>query len=443
MSTTMSTTTESSSSQTLLSPFSSPSVSELTTDENPDLGQFSFVFHTLTHLQPHPWFPAFNRLYPDDDPPDTPDGSTVWHQLPILSYLDSHTPSELIVPHVWGPQPLPSASPGQSSEDEDDTEGARTVDIASNDGEELDVSIGDASPDSQSELDEEINPDDRAIPPMWGSPMRIPMRAYSPAWDSEPNADEFGPFDGATTASSGTRPTQDSLYRETAGTPSGSSIQDGSRTSPPNSLPSFPAHDDNSDDTFSLLERPASLPAEYRHSNNVFSSPFNDNSTRSSYSASSSPPQMTQFLLLQSPEPDISHQHGHGVQPHNFIPHDHHQRRRWNSGSGSTSTTTSASTTTRATHAVHDPTLDLTSTGLSDSRPASTLDDPLMDDESIPSLGLLEEALKFIAEERAKWEALRDAGNLSGGVSSDSERWKNELGESLSFTLMPMPISSS
>jgi hypothetical protein len=50
-------------------------------------------------------------------------------------------------------------------------------------------------------------------------------------------------------------------------------------------------------------------------------------------------------------------------------------------------------------------------------------------DDSLPSLGLLDEALKFIADERAKWEASRDTGNVSGSLSSDGERWKNELGE--------------
>ena len=399
----MSSSTESSSSQTL-SPFLSPSVSELTADDHPDLGQFNFVFHTLTNLHRHPWIPAFTRVFPDD-PPATPDGSTVWHQLPILSYLDSHTPSELILGPAWAP-PQPTESPGQS-DDDDDTEGALTVDIASNDGDELDVSIGDGSPDSHSEIS---STDGGAIPPMWESPgMRIALCAYSPAWDSEDNPDEFGPFDGATTASSGTRPTSGSLDRDAAGTPS--------------SLPSFPAHDDNSSpfsDTYELLERPASLPAEYR-----FSSPCNDNSTRSSYSVSASPP--------QSIVSDISHQHGHAVQPQSFVPHDHHYQHRRYSGSGSASTVTSASSTTTATHAVHEPTPDLE---------GAVLDDSSMDEE-IPSLGLLDEALKFIAEERARWEALRDAGNLSGGMSSDSERWKNELGESLFAAFIHMPIYSS
>lgn len=491
----MSTTTEES--QLAFSPFSdSTSVSDPTSDEHPDLGQFNFVFRTLNHLQPHPWIPAFNGIYSSEQstarantlPP--PEGSTVWQQLPILSYLDFAS-SELII----GPLQLAAAdiprTPSRSSQSEDDD--TVTVDISSNDG---GLSIG-GSPDSHSEEEGEDDDDGGIqIPLRWESP----LRAYSPAWDSEENADEFGPFDGATTASSGTRPTEDSVYnlpvyhpvlvyRDSTSTPS--SLQDDPmsvtslRTSPPtrsitsstSSLPSFPAHDDNSysalSDTYSLLERPASLP-------HVFSSPLNDNSTRS-YSACSSPPRIAPFWLRSASPPsdsleyDISHQHSHSVQPQSSIPHNHHpQHRSWTSGSGSTSTITSASTTTRATQVVNDLTQVLTSTGLtlpaqavavaqdnnsgSASSTPSTSTDPtqpsvstidvydlFMDlrsydtariengasDDSLPSLGLLDEALKFIADERAKWEASRDTGTVSGSLSSDSEKWKNELGEFL------------
>ncbi|KAK2462816.1 hypothetical protein APHAL10511_005207 [Amanita phalloides] len=380
------------------SPFSdASSVSDPTSDELPDLGQFTFVFRTLSHLQPNPW------MIPR--PPSLPDTqSTVWHQLPILSYLDlaEHSP------------PDASSSP---------SDGARTVEISSNDGL--------SSPDSHSQDD-------------GGSPFRLPLRPYSPAWDSDDNHVEFGPFDGATTASSATRPTDDD-----PGTPS--SVQAGTA--------STSAHDDSSSS-----ERPASLPPTY-----FFSSPFNDNSTRSS-----SPPFHNSLLY-----------HSHTVLPH-------HQHRRSGSTSTITSvpattitTTTTTTTTTRATHLLNDRTPDLASLAIlsrtspahpTDSDvPSDTHSDPssdipssashslvsldsvqlalssfhvdhhsLMDvrsysdalsqdgvdvlDEPLPSLGLLDEALKFIAEERAKWEALRDTGIVSGTLSSDSERWMHELG---------------
>ncbi|KAF8628958.1 hypothetical protein AX15_003618 [Amanita polypyramis BW_CC] len=625
----MSTTTEETQpSPAPFSPFSdSTTVSEPTSDEHPDLGQFNFVFRTLTHLQPHPWIPAFNGIYPSSTDgsstargrdfnegaigtetrmrelvPGLPEGSTVWQQQPILSYLDfssSHTqtPSELIVDRFVPYGPLEerdqlqrlqatyeqqraedsesrrarTVSPGHSldsarehtDEDGDDTEAGMTVEISSNDSEELDLSIGDGSPDSHSEEEEEINPDgeyeaegeeDAAyggegciesrsngqIPRMWQSLTRVPLRAYSPIWDSEENPDEFGPFDGATTASSGTRATEPSdyhpvyrhptpLYREAAGTPS--SVQDGtgsvtSRTSPPtdslrsitsstSSLPSFPVARDSDDGSYSGFsdirsqpERPASVPVVLRGGSYVFSYPLNDNSTPSSFSSASSPPPVS---LAYSDYHNMHQQCQSTAQPQRrlIIPlpshrRHHHQHRRWNSGSNSTSTITSTSATAIVTHAAngHGPDLaifplspvvsrtsppravqafpcdsggqhnvelqssdnnsnsshgdsasDITTpsgtsldsvqlvpspaeayesfmdpynipsyaNGSSEDGVEGGLDDPL------PSLGLLDEALKFIGEERARWEALRDAGTVSGSLSSDSERWKCEL----------------
>jgi hypothetical protein len=181
----MSTTTEESLfSPVPFSPFSDAvSVSEPTSDEGPDLGQFNIVFRTLTDLHPHPCAHPFNpvHLTPDFTPvassateqeysgtaatetriqevqtqtqaSERQNGSTVWHQHPILSYLDyspvghTRTPSELIVAqYPYAPlgehrfqefmstdeQREPSQTVGDDEEDDgngsDDTEGGLTV----------------------------------------------------------------------------------------------------------------------------------------------------------------------------------------------------------------------------------------------------------------------------------------------------------------------------
>ncbi|KAM6495086.1 hypothetical protein JOM56_009709 [Amanita muscaria] len=602
----MSTTTDDSVpfSPVAFSPFSdSVTVSEPTSDENPDLGQFNYVFRTLTHLQPHPWIPAFNGLYPtptvtslssaterglaivrvddgdqqergsrtagEDEGETTMQtasevqhGSTVWHQQQIMSYLDystTHThagsPSELIVAqfrhYPYGPmQELDHmvqsvhgqhqvASETEEEDDDDDTESGMTVDISSNgSGDDLEFESGDDEEDEEEEMgavvDTRPNGDS---PSLWQSVMRVrPLCPYSPQWDSEDleNADEFGPFDAATTASSGTRPTEHSESHQVYHRSPLSSLRDGgsiitSRTSPlpvesmrssSASLPSFPAHDDNTyySDTLSLPERPSSLPVAVghraHHHHQIFSSPLNDNSTRSSisiascssFSSTSSPPP-SQPPWRQSRQSPPSHaRHINPTQP---------QLRLFNptrsSGSVSTVTTSDSTLTRRAgarslqsifkeedtisratsqgngptavageQQAVHDghasdsdsqqqqqspediynrsPSLSIVSDHHSDSsfdQPQApeplSLHSAVMnaarelyyniptlggegverfeEEEPLPSLGLLDEALRFIAEERARCEALRETGmSVTGGLSSDSERWKHELG---------------
>lgn len=623
------------------SPFSdSVTVSEPTSDENPDLGQFNYVFRTLTHLQPHPWIPAFNGLYPtptvtslssaterglaivrvddgdqqergsrtagEDEGETTMQtasevqhGSTVWHQQQIMSYLDYPTtdthagsPSELIVAqfrhYPYGPmqeldrmvqsvhgeqamdQVASETEEEEGDDDDDDTESGMTVDISSNgSGDDLEFESGDDEDEEEMGAVVDTRPNGDS-PSLWQSVMRVPLCPYSPQWDSEDleNADEFGPFDAATTASSGTRPTEHSetafshqVYHRQVASPL-SSLRDGagsiitSRTSPlpvesmrssSASLPSFPAHDDNTyySDTLSLPERPSSLPVAVghraHHHHQIFSSPLNDNSTRSSisiasyssFSSTSSPPP-SQPPWRQSRQSPPSHaRHINTTQPQLRLFNPTQQER--SSGSVSTVTTSDSTLTRRAgarslqsifkeedtisratsqgngptavageQQAVHDghasdsdsqqqqeqqqsttspediynrhtssPSLSIVSDHHTDSSfDQNQAPEPLSlhstvmnaarelyyniptlggegverfeEEEPLPSLGLLDEALRFIAEERARCEALRETGvSVMGGLSSDSERWKHELESSDSAHTAPSMTRST
>lgn len=56
----------------------------------------------------------------------------------------------------------------------------------------------------------------------------------------------------------------------------------------------------------------------------------------------------------------------------------------------------------------------------------SDLDDTSLITGEQPSLGLLDEALSFIAAERAKWNAQREAGSNNNGTDSS---WKHVIGK--------------
>ncbi|EGN94319.1 hypothetical protein SERLA73DRAFT_77737 [Serpula lacrymans var. lacrymans S7.3] len=118
-------------SPTPISPFSTYSVaSEATSDESPDLGAFTTVFRALNHLQPLRTLPLppldgeIASSLPSstiEGESDAPEGSTVWNQGLMASYLSSAS-------HATTEDPSTQESQSSSSVDDDygsgsDTEG--------------------------------------------------------------------------------------------------------------------------------------------------------------------------------------------------------------------------------------------------------------------------------------------------------------------------------
>lgn len=126
MSTTLSSSETTNNSPTPISPFSNYSVaSDATSDESPDLGAFTTVFRALNHLQPLVPPRGGAYIYPELDTPSTDpgplsslptdsefiEGSTVWNQSMLASYLasssSSHTRSTMTSmtasPHLPNP----------------------------------------------------------------------------------------------------------------------------------------------------------------------------------------------------------------------------------------------------------------------------------------------------------------------------------------------------
>ena len=163
-----------------VSPFSprtiSSSASHYTSDDLPDLGAFATVLREWVHLQPYPRIPShhhanYHHLHshfdPDledrlDEPSDRDTSgarSTVWNQRPIADYL--HSSLSHITRSSVSMESDSEVTSSQSSdlddaeeddvedddeqvieetelEDEEDTEGSRTVEIADDDDDEED-----------------------------------------------------------------------------------------------------------------------------------------------------------------------------------------------------------------------------------------------------------------------------------------------------------------
>ncbi|KAG2096698.1 uncharacterized protein F5147DRAFT_618274 [Suillus discolor] len=129
MSTILSSSETTNTSPTPISPFSNYSAaSDATSDESPDLGAFTTVFRALNHLQPLVPPRGGAYIYTEFDTPSTDavplsslptdsefiEGSTVWNQSMLASYLasssSSHTRSALTSMTASPPLPNPDGS---------------------------------------------------------------------------------------------------------------------------------------------------------------------------------------------------------------------------------------------------------------------------------------------------------------------------------------------
>ncbi|KAG1898746.1 uncharacterized protein F5891DRAFT_1042209 [Suillus fuscotomentosus] len=132
MSTILSSSETTNTSPTPISPFSNYSAaSDATSDESPDLGAFTTVFRALNHLQPLVPPRGGAYIYPEFDTPSTDavplsslptdsefiEGSTVWNQSMLASYLasssSSHTRSALTSMTASPPLPNPDETEGE------------------------------------------------------------------------------------------------------------------------------------------------------------------------------------------------------------------------------------------------------------------------------------------------------------------------------------------
>ncbi|KAI0067021.1 hypothetical protein BV25DRAFT_1820174 [Artomyces pyxidatus] len=135
-------------SPTPFSPFSTHSGSSdlATSDESPDLGAFTTVFRALNELQPRTFVlphgltaatataSSFSPTDPTELESDQPQGSTVWNQQPIASYLSyssrtatsrrSHSlpPSEQLSSDTEGEHVIEIDDGGEDDDDDDDEE---------------------------------------------------------------------------------------------------------------------------------------------------------------------------------------------------------------------------------------------------------------------------------------------------------------------------------
>ncbi|KAG2138411.1 uncharacterized protein EDB93DRAFT_1339085 [Suillus bovinus] len=141
MSTILSSSETTNTSPTPISPFSNYSAaSDATSDESPDLGAFTTVFRALNHLQPLVPPRGGAHIYTEFDTPSTDaaplsslptdsefiEGSTVWNQSMLASYLasssSSHTRSTLT--SMTASPPLPNLDNNSNFDDSgEETEG--------------------------------------------------------------------------------------------------------------------------------------------------------------------------------------------------------------------------------------------------------------------------------------------------------------------------------